>query len=76
MKIGSVVRSTAGRDQGRELVVLEMQGEYLLLADGKVRKLACPKRKKRKHLADTGRCIDLEQVTSDKKLKRLLSSQQ
>ena len=43
-----VVRSIAGRDQGKLFFVLETEGEFLLLADGKLRKMEAPKRKKRR----------------------------
>ena len=45
-----IVRSGAGRDKGKLFVVLDVEGEYLLLADGKGRKLESPKRKKRRHV--------------------------
>lgn len=46
-----IVRSTAGRDKGRAFVVLELvDGQYALLADGRMRRLEKPKRKKLKHL--------------------------
>ena len=44
-----IVKSIAGRDQGKYFFVLDVDGEFLLLADGKTRKLESPKRKKRKH---------------------------
>lgn len=44
-----IVRSDAGRDQGKLFIVLAVE-EYLLLADGKGRKAESPKRKKRKHV--------------------------
>ena len=47
----NIVRSGAGRDKGKLFVVLAVEGEYLLLADGKSRKLEAPKRKKRRHVA-------------------------
>ena len=48
-----VVQSLAGRDRGQYFFVLEVQDEYLLLADGKLRKVEAPKRKKAKHVAKT-----------------------
>ena len=45
-----IVRSDAGRDKGKLFVVLAVEGEYLLLADGKSRKVESPKRKKRRHV--------------------------
>ena len=46
----NIVRSDAGRDKGKIFVVLSVEGEYLLLADGKSRKVESPKRKKRRHV--------------------------
>ena len=46
----NLVRSGAGRDKGKLFAVLAEEGEYLLLADGKSRKVESPKRKKRRHV--------------------------
>ena len=46
-----IVISTAGRDKGKLFFVLGTEEDFLLLADGKTRKLESPKRKKRKHTA-------------------------
>jgi len=43
-----------------------------LIADGKSRKIAAPKRKSIKHLCFTENVIDLNDIT-DKKLRRVLS---
>lgn len=48
---GRVVLSRAGRDRGRALVVLSVEGEYATLADGRLRTVEKPKRKKMKHLS-------------------------
>ena len=50
MDIANLVQATAGREQGKYFFVLETDGEYLLLADGKSRKVEAPKRKKQKHV--------------------------
>ena len=52
MKIAKadIVQSDAGRDKGKLFFVLDMEGEYLLLADGKTRSVETPKRKKRRHV--------------------------
>ena len=47
--IADVVISVAGRDAGKLYYVLDVQGEYLILVNGKDRSLEKPKRKKRKH---------------------------
>ena len=49
LTIADVVVSTAGRDAGSLFYVLEADDTYLLLADGKGRRIEKPKRKKRKH---------------------------
>ena len=46
----NMVEATAGREKGKPFFVLETDGEYLLLADGKSRRVEAPKRKKRKHV--------------------------
>ena len=45
-----IVLSQSGRDQGRMMVVLDTDADYLLLADGRLRRVESPKRKKRKHV--------------------------
>ena len=66
----NIVRSDAGRDEGKLFVVLAVEGEYLLLADGKGRKVESPKRKKRRHVlfvaADETRLS--EKIRSDEKI--------
>ena len=49
-KIGQIVYSKAGRDCGKEFVVVGIEGEYLYLSDGSTRKLESPKKKKLKHI--------------------------
>ncbi len=66
----SIVRSDAGRDRGKLFFVLDTQGEFLLLADGKSRKVEAPKRKKRKHVlfvADDGSRVS-EKIRSEEKV--------
>ena len=46
----NIVLSDAGRDRGKLFFVMSVEGEFLLLADGKSRKVESPKRKKRKHV--------------------------
>ena len=61
-----IVRSDAGRDRGKLFVVLAVEGEYLLLADGKSRKVENPKRKKRRHVL----FVSAEETRLADKLKR------
>ena len=48
---GQIVRATAGRDKGELFFVTGQEGEFLLLANGKGRTMAAPKRKKPRHVA-------------------------
>lgn len=52
-KIGQIVFSKSGHDKGGIFFVLAVQGEYLLLVDGKRRRLEKPKRKKVIHIQPT-----------------------
>ena len=53
-KIGQVVRSTAGRDKGQFMVVIEVVDDHFTsVSNGKLRKVSNPKKKKVKHLAKT-----------------------
>ena len=48
---GCVVRSKAGRDEGRYFIVLSLEGEeFAYVADGDLRKVEKPKLKRVKHL--------------------------
>ena len=74
-----IVRSDAGRDRGKLFVVLATEGEYLLLADGKGRRVEAPKRKKRRHVLfvaeDSSRLADKikrsEKITNSELRKAL-----
>ncbi len=53
IKVGSIVRSKAGRDKGDFFIVLAMDGNYVYMANGELRKVDQPKKKKLKHLQGT-----------------------
>lgn len=58
---GQVVRSKKGRDEGKVYIIMEIiDGDLLLLVDGKLRKLDRPKKKKVKHLYIYKDVIDTE----------------
>ena len=46
---GDIVLSLYGRDKGHTLFVADIDGAYLILVDGKSRRIEHPKRKKSKH---------------------------
>ena len=76
-----IVRSIAGRDKGKIFFVLDAKDEFLMLADGKTRKLENPKRKKRKHTAFVKSCdhgvaekIRSEEKVTNSELRRTLAA--
>lgn len=51
---GEIVLSLKGHDAGRLFCVLDTRDGFALIADGKGRKLAAPKRKRESHLRGVG----------------------
>ena len=51
--VGDVVLSTAGRDRDGYYIVTKVEGEYVYLVDGDLRKVENPKKKKMKHIVLT-----------------------
>lgn len=77
---GQIVRSRAGHDEGNLFCVMDVDGDFLLLADGKTRKTDSPKRKRRKHVALAGKSKHpaMEALSSgkpmlDSELRRVLA---
>jgi large subunit ribosomal protein L14e len=69
--LGQVVKSKAGRDKDRIFAVVGFEdGQYLYIADGDLRKIDRPKKKKVKHLARTGTVLKgvAEKLESGKKV--------
>ena len=66
----SVVRSLAGRDEGTLYFVLSAEEDFLLLADGKHRRLENPKRKRKKHVApvEIAESTVAEKIRSNEKI--------
>ena len=66
----NIVKSAAGRDEGDFFFVLDTQEEYLLLADGKSRRVEKPKKKKRKHVTFVGEShsVVAEKIKSSEKI--------
>lgn len=57
---GDIVVSKAGRDKGKYVIVLEVVDEqFVYVADGNLRRVDNPKRKKWKHLKYTGNISEL-----------------
>ena len=71
---GQLVRAKAGRDAPNTLAVLAVEGEYLLLADGRRRKVEKPKRKKAIHTAPTRTVLDPAQLTTNRLLRAAIAA--
>ena len=73
LKEGSIVRSTAGRDKDRLLVVVAAEDRAVLVCDGKERPLERPKRKNPRHVEDTGFALG-QNAESNRALRKALSA--
>ena len=56
VKPSDIVQSLAGHDRGESFLVLRTEQGFALIADGRYRKAAKPKRKNLKHLAFQAAC--------------------
>ena len=59
---GMLVRSGAGHDRDRLYLVVREEGDMLWLADGTIRPLQKPKKKRRKHVRHEGQGFSREEV--------------
>ena len=59
MIVGQMVKVKRGRDKDSFMVVLKIEDGYLLLVDGRRRKLCKPKRKNIKHVSSTNVVVNL-----------------
>ncbi len=69
--------STAGHDRGSVYVIVGEEEDFLLAADGKLKLLASPKRKNRKHLQKIVHIPEelssmMEEIRDDADLRRIL----
>ena len=70
-KPGRVDKNLRGHDKGFYAVVA-FDGQYVYIANGRSRLLEKPKRKNPRHLSLTGEVLDMEIITTDKKLRAAL----
>ena len=70
---GHVVLSKAGRDKGKKFMVLSVDdtGSYVYVADGNLRRVENPKKKKLRHLDMTGDMLEklAEKIMEGKQLQ-------
>lgn len=56
--IGMFAISRAGHDKGQMYVILDEDGDFVYLADGKNRRLENPKKKRKKHIQPVKKGVD------------------
>ena len=69
---GSLVYSIAGRDKGNLFLVLSREGQVVYLADGDLRKVENPKRKKIKHVNKTNTLLEFDDNVSNSDIRKML----
>ena len=72
IKIGSIVKASAGREKDRFMIVVGLHDGFAEICDGKERKLEKPKRKNTKHISPTHDVVNMEKLTN-KKLRKILT---
>jgi len=71
---GSVIKSLAGRDAGRLMLVTDVTENGVLVCDGRERPVENPKLKNVRHVADTGLKLDIRLTGSNRVLKKALDA--
>ncbi len=72
--VGRVVKSVSGKDKGMYFAVIGEDENYLVLADGKKRRLENPKHKKPKHVEIQDILLNVEGNITDKELNRAIKA--
>lgn len=72
--VGRVVISSAGRDKAKVMVIVKETENYLLVCDGKERRLTRPKRKNPKHLKLTKLYLEAHQLETNRALRKALKA--
>lgn len=74
LSIGQIVASRAGRDVARWYVVVGLEGDRVLLCNGKKRTLALPKVKNLRHVAPTKTILPAVQYSTDYEVMKALAA--
>ena len=73
LKVGKVMKSTAGHDKGDLMVIAGFEKNKVLVCDGKHRKLEKPKYKNPKHLQETEMFLEPDSMATNKMLRKTLN---
>ncbi|MBR5809640.1 MAG: KOW domain-containing RNA-binding protein [Clostridia bacterium] len=68
---GSLVYSIRGRDKGTLFLVLKRDDNFVYLADGDLRKIENPKKKKIKHVNKTNTLLEFDNI-SNSEIRKML----
>lgn len=60
---GMLAASKAGHDKSMIYVIIKEEAEYIYLVDGKIRTLAKPKKKNKKHIQIIKKCPDADTLS-------------
>lgn len=72
---GELVICNAGREKDRLMCVIEFDGKYVYVCDGKEKLLNNPKRKNPKHIVKTNKLISQDMFLTDRALRKALSKE-
>lgn len=70
---GSVVKSVAGRDAGKLMLVTSVSEQIVMVCDGKERPVERPKHKNPRHLYDTGWKLEMSTMPTNRVLRKALA---
>lgn len=70
--VGMIVKSIAGHDKDKFYIVIKVTDEGVLISDGKLRTIEKPKQKNRKHLLRTNKCVNVDLLVTNQKIRRVL----
>lgn len=69
---GRIVCSSAGRDRGEYMVIINASGEDVYVCNGKDRRRENPKKKNKKHLAFTNAFLESKRLNSNSSIRKAL----
>ena len=70
---GNVVKSSAGRDSGRLLVIIQANEKTVTVCDGKERPIDRPKSKNIRHVECVGASLNEAEMMTNRALKKALA---
>lgn len=70
---GNVVRSSAGRDKGKLLAVIQASEKLVTVCDGKERPIDRPKSKNIRHVEYAGASLSEAEMATNRMLKKALA---